>query len=255
MQFLSRQSGSAAKTAREKPERYTKLYREVFQGEPDPSQSFIHFPFPWGSPEATELQSTIWKIESHMWRQFLASIRDEKVPGDLVEFGVSVGNSLEELIGYCEDVDLKMNIYGFDSFEGLPQPSSFDPDYWHQGQFAASYETVSRRLRTDVRPHVHLLKGWFSETLSDPALRAAIRQVAFARVDCDLYQSAVDCLAFLEDRLSNGSYLCFDDWTDDPETGETKAFFEFYRRTKHKFSFKPICRISLGGMHMRVFHV
>jgi hypothetical protein len=111
VQFLSRIGGSATKLKSEKkPKEYTKLYREVFQGEPDPPQGFIHFPFPWGSPEAAELQSTIWKIESQMWRQFLASIRDEKVAGDLVEFGVSVGNSLEELIGYCEDLDLKMNI-------------------------------------------------------------------------------------------------------------------------------------------------
>jgi hypothetical protein len=254
VQFLSRIGGSAAKAKRPlKPKDYTSLYREVFQNEPDAPQGFIHFPFPWGSPEAAELQSTIWKIESRMWRQFLANIRDEKVPGDLVEFGVSVGNSLEELIGYCDDVDLKMNIYGFDSFEGLPAPSSADPDYWQEGQFAASYDSVSGRLKTDLRPHVRLVKGWFSETLGDPGVRDAIRQVAFARIDCDLYQSAVDCLAFLEDRLSDGAYLCFDDWTDDPESGETKAFFEFYRRTKHKFIFKPICRISLGGMHMRVF--
>jgi hypothetical protein len=255
VQFLSRIGGSAAKLKPpEKPRDYSSLYREVFQGEPDSTAGFIHFPFPWGSPEAAELQAAIWTIESKLWRTFLAKIRDENVAGDLVEFGVSVGNSLEELIGYCDDVDLKINIYGFDSFEGLPAPSSSDPDYWHEGQFAASYESVSQRLKTDLRPHVRLVKGWFSETLAGAGIRRAIRQVAFARIDCDLYQSAVDCLAFLEDRLSNGAYLCFDDWTDNPESGETKAFFEFYRRTKHKFIFKPICRISLGGMHMRVFH-
>ena len=228
---------------------------EVFHIEPGPSQDWIHFPFPWGTPEAAELQSTIWKIESQMWKQFLTNVRDEKVQGDLVEFGVSVGNSLDELIGYCEDLDLKINIYGLDSFEGLPELSTSDPQYWHRGQFAASHDAVSRRLKTDVRRHVRLVKGWFSETLSDPGLNESIREVAFARIDCDLYQSAVECLAFLEDRLSNGSYLCFDDWTDNPETGETKAFFEFFDRTKHKFIFKPICRISLGGMHMRVYRI
>jgi Macrocin-O-methyltransferase (TylF) len=233
---------------------YTGLHREAFDADPDQPPGWIHFPFPWGSPEAAELQSTIWKIDSLMWKHFLQTIRDEQVPGDLLEFGVSAGNSLKELITYCEELDMKMKIYGFDSFEGLPEPSSCDPNYWHKGEFAAPFESVSRRLGTDVRPHVRLLKGWFSETLADPGLQSAIGQVAFARIDCDLYQSTAQCLAFLENRLSSGAYLCFDDWTDNPETGETKAFFEFYRRTRHKFIFKPICRISLGGMHMRVFH-
>ncbi len=234
---------------------YASLHREAFHSEPDPPPRWIHFPYPWGSPEAAELQKTIWKIDSLAWKQFLATLQDEKVPGDLVEFGVATGNSLDELIGYCDDLGLKINIYGLDSFEGLPDLSPHDPQWWHKGEFAAPYEAVSQRLKTDVRPHVHLVKGWFSETLADPGIQEAIREVAFARVDCDLYQSAVDCLAFLEDRLSHGAYLCFDDWTDDPETGETKAFFEFYERTKHKLIFKPICRISLGGMHMRVYRV
>ncbi len=81
-------------------------------------------PLPWGSPESAELQSVIWKVESRMWKQFLATVRDEKIPGDLVEFGVSVGNSLEELIEYCEEINLDINIYGLDSFEGLPELSS-----------------------------------------------------------------------------------------------------------------------------------
>jgi Macrocin-O-methyltransferase (TylF) len=256
VRFLHRIAGSSTRLRRDaKANGYASRYRDAFDSDPVPTASWIHFPFSWGSPEANELQSTIWKIENQLWKQFLTTIRDEQIPGDLVEFGVSVGNSLDELIGSCEEVGLNIGIYGFDSFEGLPELSPCDPQHWYKGQFAAAYETVSQRLKTNVRPHVRLVKGWFSETLANPGLQGAIREVAFARIDCDLYQSAVDCLAFLEDRLSHGSYICFDDWTDDPETGETKAFFEFFERTRHKLIFKPICRISLGGMHMRVYHV
>ena len=204
---------------------------------PDRCRAGSTSPFPWESPESAELQSVIWKVESRMWKQFLATVRDEKIPGDLVEFGVSVGNSLEELIEYCEEINLDINIYGLDSFEGLPELSSHDPHWWQKGQFAAPYEMVSRRLRTDERPHVRLVKGWYSDTLADPGLRQEIGRVAFARVDCDLYQSAVECLDFLEGRLSDGAFLCFDDWTDDPNTGETKAFLEFADRTRDRYIF------------------
>ena len=151
---------------------YVGLHREAFDTEPYPLQDWIHFPFAWGSPEAADLQSTIWKIESQVWKQFLTNVRDERIQGDLVEFGVSAGYSLGQLIGYCEDLALKINIYGFDSFEGLPELSTCDPPYWHKGQFAASYEAVSQRLKTDVRPHVRLVKGGFPRRSRIPASRS-----------------------------------------------------------------------------------
>jgi hypothetical protein len=162
---------------------------------------------------------------------------------------------MSELIDYCEQIGLDIQIYGFDSFEGLPEPSENDPPYWRRGEFSAALEDVSKRLRIDLRPHVKLVKGWFSDSLARSDIRGAIRSVAFARIDCDLYQSAGECLAFLETRLAHGAFLCFDDWTDDPSTGETRAFFEFAERTQGRFRFAPICRISLGGMHMRVYRM
>jgi hypothetical protein len=72
MPLLSRIRGHVARPKPKKnPADYRASYREVSQAEPGQTQSFIHFPFPSGSPEAAELQSTIWKIESNSWRQFL----------------------------------------------------------------------------------------------------------------------------------------------------------------------------------------
>ena len=82
-------------------------------------------------------------MNSLMWKQFLTNVRDEKIAGDLLEFGVSVGNSLDQLVCYCKDLNLDIRLFGFDSFEGLPAPSDCDPDFWHEGQFAASYDAVS----------------------------------------------------------------------------------------------------------------
>src|SRR5258707_7754931 len=75
-------------------------YSRVFGKEPDGSPGWIHFPFAWGTPESFELQSTIWKVEALTWKRFLQTIRDERIQGDLVEFGVSAGCSLNGLIGY-----------------------------------------------------------------------------------------------------------------------------------------------------------
>jgi hypothetical protein len=233
---------------------YADHYAAVFDKPPDPSAGWIHFPFAWPTPEAQELQAVIWKIENRVWKQFLETVHRQNTAGDLVEFGVSVGNSLDFLVNCCEEIGLNIPIYGFDSFEGLPEPTAHDMPYWHKGEFAADFDAVSRRLKTDLRPQVKLVKGWFCDTLAQPEIRNAIRTVAFARIDCDLYEPACECLAFLESRLADGAYLCFDDWTDDPQTGETRAFFKFADRTRTRFTFEPVCRISLGGMHLRVYH-
>lgn len=253
-QLRSPRQSQSVSTATVQPG-YQQRYASVFHKQPDASPAWVHFPFPWGSPESLELQNTIWKIENQVWKRFLQTIHDEGIQGDLVEFGVSAGSSLFGLIGFCEEIGLDMKIYGFDSFEGLPEPSDLDPPWWRKGEFSAPYDEVCRRLRIDERPHVSLVKGWFCDTLSTPEIRNRIRKIAFARIDGDLYQSACESLAFLEDRLADGAYLCFDDWTDDPQTGETRAFFEFADRTRAKYRFEPSCRISLGGMHMRVYHV
>ena len=67
---------------------------------------------------------------------------------------------------------------------------------------------------------IELVEGWFSETL--PAVRDRISQVAFARVDCDLYSSTVDVFDFLSDRLVNGAIVYFDDWTHEAGTASRK---------------------------------
>src|SRR5262249_18168453 len=118
----------------------------------------------------------------------------------------------------------------------------------------SDYEVVSAKLKLSERENLHLIKGWFEESLSRPEIMEEVAPVAFARIDGDLYASAVTCLSFLTGRLSDGAYLCFDDWYDDPTKGETRAFFEWERTVRSEYRFEPVMRISLGGMHMRVWH-
>jgi hypothetical protein len=185
----------------------------------------------------------------------ITKIAAEGPAGDLAEFGVSVGNSFKQLCIFRDLADLKCNLFGFDSFEGLPKPSEHDSTgVWAEGQFAADYESVKSFVNPHGDPTIQLFKGRFDESFSEPDVQKRIGALAFVRIDCDLYQSTVDCLNFLESRLVDGAYLSFDDWVDDGTLGETKAFFEFAERTENRFRFEYLARISIGGMYMRVWH-
>jgi hypothetical protein len=136
-----------------------------------------------------------------------------------------------------KEVDLKRNVYGFDSFEGLPKPDTvYDTEYWKEGMYAADIEDVKERLKCSENPHVKLIKGWFSEAFKFEEAKN-IKQIAFARIDCDLYHPAVECLDYLKERLADNAILVFDDWQNDLRYGETKAFYEWLPNSGWKFDF------------------
>lgn len=183
--------------------------------------------FPADSPWGEAVNEAMVRAERDYVRHLLDELDRNRVSGDIVEFGVFDGVWLSHLAACRDLLTVPRSVWGFDSFEGLPAPRPDDDlDCWHQGQYAADYDDVARRLQVHDRPWLFLEKGWFNEAFTRPHVQA-VRSIAFARIDCDLYQPAVECLDYLTDRLSDGAVLVFDDWTYDPAKGETKAFLEW----------------------------
>jgi hypothetical protein len=201
----------------------------------------------WGAQVNNQMFETEWAYAEELLRE----IEARAVPGAIIEFGVFRGESLLRLIEGCERNGIRRQVWGFDSFEGLPAPSAeHDLDCWSEGDYAAGLEDVARRLNVAGRPNVALVKGWFDATLRAAAAQA-IREIAFARVDCDLYEPAVSCFDYLTGRLSDGSILVFDDWTFNLGKGETRAFAEWVeRRPPYRFEF--LCFNSIGHLYVRV---
>jgi hypothetical protein len=110
-------------------------------------------------------------------------------------------------------------IFGFDSFEGLPED-------W-RGPFSSG--VFSRGGQLPVVPaNVHLVKGWFDEVL--PGFAAAhLGPAALLHVDCDLYSSTKCIFRELGDRIHPGTVIVFDEYFDYPgwEEHEHRAFAEF----------------------------
>lgn len=166
----------------------------------------------------------------------LSEIQTQDVPGAIVEFGVFEGDWLQTLTNHCEAIGLKRTIWGFDSFEGLPAPKDgLDISGFRAGEYVADFNFVYRRLQCDKRD-VRLVKGWFRDTLPTPQVQG-IERIAFARIDCDLYEPAVECLDYLGQRLADGAVLVFDDWSWWFGHGEPRAFFEWAEKSGLRFEF------------------
>ena len=143
--------------------------------------------------------------------------------GLILEFGVRHGSSIRQLASFTSKP-----IYGFDSFEGLPED-------WHQ----ESKEVYSTKGKIPKVPsHVTLIPGWFEETLS-LFLEKHEEDVALINIDCDIYSSTKTVLDLLSDRIKKGTIIIFDEYIGNLhwEEDEHKAFMESIDQYQWKYEY------------------
>ena len=134
--------------------------------------------------------------------------------GLFLEFGVFKGITIN-IIANCRPDVL---VYGFDSFEGLPED-------WRTGftknKFAANEPD-------NLKENIVLVNGWFDEVLPS-FLNEHPGNCSFLHVDCDLYSSTRTAFENLCDRITPGTIIIFDEYYNYPswERHEFKAFQEF----------------------------
>jgi hypothetical protein len=129
------------------------------------------------------------------------------------EFGVYSGSTINFIASR-----VPKTIYGFDSFEGLPED-------WQPGVEKGTFQMKSL---PHVRRNVELKKGWFNETV--PAFALEHREkCSFMHIDCDLYSSTKTVFDILGERVVEGTVLVFDEFFNYPgwKEGEFRAFQEF----------------------------
>ncbi len=206
--------------------------------EPDPASGVRRFMLDFMRHYAPE--RAISMLPRARLDQLQACIEDvvrRRVPGDLIEAGVWRGGAVAfmravlAVHGVTDRV-----VWAADSFEGLPEPDAqrFPREAAaHSGpvlrdalrHLAVSQEQVRGNLERygllDAR--VRFLPGWFSKSL--PA--APIARLAVLRIDCDYYQSTLDVLEALHDKVSPGGYVIVDDYGEDEWTHCRQAVDEF----------------------------
>ncbi len=144
--------------------------------------------------------------------------------GLYLEFGVYSGNTINHIAEARPDVA----VYGFDSFEGLPESwrSGFE-----KGKFA-------KDILPEVRENVQLIKGWFDDSLPE-FVKDHNGQCAFLHVDCDLYSSTKTIFENLKDSIKPGTIIVFDEYFNYPnwQNHEYKAFQEFITDSGLKYEY------------------
>jgi hypothetical protein len=156
---------------------------------------------------------------------------------DVLEFGVFTGGTLEVL---CREFSGRCGykqVYGFDSFEGLPVNWADLP----KGTFGTEGEVPISILNLLVYyPNLTIFKGWFNSSLQ--TYKKIASPIGLLHIDCDIYQSAKEVLFELNDYIISDTIIVFDEWCYGQNntrntSDEQRAFFEWIDQFQRTHTF------------------
>ncbi len=166
----------------------------------------------------------------------MAFVNGNQITGDYLEFGLYQGKTFFQAVKAANYFKLRsMRFWGFDSFEGLPEPCDEQTatNGYTEGRFACSVHDFEQRMRHAGmdRPRVELVAGWYKDSLT-VEVQQRVPKAAVVWVDCDLYHSAKLVLEFVTPLVQEGTVLIFDDWfafRGNPREGEQRACGEWLK--------------------------
>lgn len=165
------------------------------------------------------------------------------IEGDFVETGIWRGGACILAREIFKSLNINKKIYAYDSFEGLPKPDAenypIDTNdiHWSIPELSVSLEKVQEnfKLFRELDDDILLIKGWFKDTI--PLNK--IDKICILRLDGDMYESTIQVLNTLYDKLSPGGFCIIDDWG--PMHGAKQATLDF--REKHNI-ISPLIHID-----------
>jgi predicted O-methyltransferase YrrM len=145
----------------------------------------------------------------------------------VLEFGVYQGYTVGLI---REALDDSYKVFGFDSFEGLPED-------WENTTCMKGHFSTGGKI-PDIEG-VKFFKGWFEDTI--PQYLEEADTIGLLHVDCDLYSSTKTIFDNLHPYIKKGTIIVFDEWCyhADPkyDDHEQKAFYEYVDDHDVKFMF------------------
>jgi methyltransferase family protein len=175
-------------------------------------------------PTGIDCSGPVFAHNAHTRERLFDLLPDANPPeGDILEFGVFQGSSLEL---FAERFPTRQ-IYGFDSFDGLPQ------DWFNRPKGTFKTDVPALGL-----PNVTLVKGLFDATV--PRFLAEWSgTAAIVHVDCTLYASTMACLPPILPRCRKGTILMFDEYYGYSDF--TQHEWRAWRELRNMYGIKAPC--------------
>lgn len=141
-----------------------------------------------------------------------------------MECGVGKGRTFQMLALLNDMEGFKKSLFGFDSFEGFPEPTEEDKSErnpqkgeWNHSTARQVYEGLDKLKLKNSSNRIWIYEGFF-----ETSLNKFNTPISLLHLDVDLYQSYKTCLEKLYPLVSNkGGVIMFDEYANE---NEVKAF-------------------------------
>ncbi len=162
------------------------------------------------------------------------------VPGDIIEFGCWNGSNLMFLakVHSLLEPSSPKRVLGFDNFSGLPKSSPEDGEFSRSqaGNYNGNEALLLKSIELfDFKSKIELIVGDALETIPVFNEQHPETICSFAYLDFDLYKPTKEALKMLDNCISVGGYIVFDEACTLNWPGETKAMKEYLSSSEHKF--------------------
>ncbi len=162
----------------------------------------------------------------------------EDVDGRIVECGVGPGRSMLAFSMITQYVTKPRDIVGFDTFDGIPPPTSEDGEanVHKTGWWRHSIDNVVELLKHNglseavIEERVSFKPGLFEDTLPN----YDGMPIAFLHIDVDFYKSYSTVLRELWPHVAPGGIVAFDEYRNPVFPGATQAVDEFFVRRREE---------------------
>lgn len=201
----------------------------------------------WGKDEEIGYNQRNRQAEKYLFfRRVFDFLKENEIHGDYHEYGCHRCRTFRMALTEARRHNLdSMRFWAFDSFEGLPDPTTeTSVSKWTRGTLSTSESQFLSLVKAHgiYTDRVRTTKGFYSDSLT-PALQEQFvsneAKIALVTVDCDLYESAVPVFEFIEPLLQDGSVIYMDDLfvgnKGNPSRGVARAFLEFQGRSRFRF--------------------
>jgi|TARA_B100000287_G_C20445116_1_gene707197 hypothetical protein len=201
------------------------------------------------------------KVINNVYLIFQKLLENKNFSGNYVECGVFMGGTLMSAVEFTKQNNINFNFFGVDTFNGFPTvtkhddndlPSKFIDLYESKLISKEHFEKAKSRTNnfSDIshleppyfksdfsflfkfceKNNVSLIKGKFNETLTN-----FDNDINILHIDCDLYDSYLNCLDNLYKKVVDGGCVIFDEYYSYKYPGARIAVNEFFMDKKGFF--------------------
>jgi hypothetical protein len=228
----------------------------------------------WGYAKSTKNLTTEEKMQIFLHFQYsekakvALSVASSYPGGHYLEFGSHDLYTLRNFLGAFDVGNLNSKypntkFYGFDIFGSYSNENLFEKgktyensknyfdDFTHQGDMIPAYEKLLKEF--DVfNDRTFLIKGFFEDTIKNFELDD---KIGFVCLDCNIVQSYEFVLDWLEDKVSDGTYMYFDEYFDGSAVNQSIENFRDKLLNKYKIKLHYVRSAASVGALFRCFKV